>query len=71
MNNPLALYELAARVPNISAGHKVKQTWPPNDRVFILDSHCHALMEGALSASNSANRHWITHFALSMVKPES
>jgi hypothetical protein len=44
MNNPLALCELAARVPNISAGHKVKQAWLPNNRVFILDIHCHALM---------------------------
>ena len=25
MNNPLALCELAARAPNISAGHVVKQ----------------------------------------------
>ena len=25
MNNPLALCELAARAPNISAGHMVKQ----------------------------------------------
>ena len=25
MNNPLALCELAARVPNISAGHRIKQ----------------------------------------------
>jgi hypothetical protein len=37
MNNPLALCELAARAPNISAGHKVKQAWFLNDRVFILD----------------------------------
>ena len=44
MNNPLALCELAARAPNISAGHKVKQTWLPYDRVFILDFHCLALM---------------------------
>ncbi len=44
MNNPLALCELAARFPNISAGHKVKQAWWPNDHVFILDFHCHALM---------------------------
>jgi len=44
MNNPLALCELTARAPNISAGHKVKQAWLPNDRVFILDIHCHALM---------------------------
>ena len=28
-------------------------------------------MQGSLSVSNSANRHWITHFALSMTKPES
>ena len=26
MNNPLALCELAARAPSISAGHMVKQT---------------------------------------------
>jgi len=44
MNNPLALCELAARTPNISAGHMVKQAWLQNDRVFILDFHCHALM---------------------------
>ena len=44
MNNPLALCELAARAPNISAGHKVKQAWLQNDRVFILNFHCHALM---------------------------
>jgi len=37
---------------------------------IILDFHCHALMVGSLCASNSANRHWITHFALSIVKPE-
>ena len=36
MNNPLALCELAARTPNISAGHKIKQAWLQNDRVFIL-----------------------------------
>ena len=39
MNNPLALCELAARAPNISAGHMVKQAWLSNDRVFILDFH--------------------------------
>jgi|GEM_PF-6557765 len=44
MNNPLALCELATRIPNISAGHMVKQAWLQNDRVFILDFHCHALM---------------------------
>jgi hypothetical protein len=44
MNNPLALCELAARAPNISAGHKVKQAWLSNDRVFRLDIHCHALV---------------------------
>ena len=44
MNNPLALCELAARTPNISAGHMVKQAWLQSDRVFILDFHCHALM---------------------------
>jgi hypothetical protein len=44
MNNPLALCELAARAPNISAGHSVKQAWLPNDRIFILDFHSHALM---------------------------
>jgi len=37
MNNPLALCELTARAPNISAGHLVKQAWLLNDRVFILD----------------------------------
>jgi len=68
MNNPLALCELAARAPNISAGHKVKQALLLNDRVFRLDLDCHALMQGSLDASNSANRHWITHFALSIVK---
>ena len=68
MNNPLALCELAARAPNISAGHKLKQDWLPNDRVFILDLDCYALLQGSLSASNSANRHWITHFALSDIK---
>jgi len=44
MNNPLALCELAARAPNISASHMVKQAWLPNDRVFILGFHFHALM---------------------------
>jgi len=44
MNNPLALCELAARVPNISAGHRVKQMWLSNDQVYILDLQCHALM---------------------------
>jgi hypothetical protein len=39
MNNPLALCELAARAPNISAGHIVKQAWLPNDHVSILDFH--------------------------------
>ena len=39
MNNPLALCELAARAPNISASHIVKQAWLPNDRIFILDFH--------------------------------
>ncbi len=37
MNHPLALYELAARAPNISAGHNVKQAWLSNDHVFICD----------------------------------
>ncbi len=37
MNNPLALCELAARAPNISAGHMVKQVYLVNDLVFILD----------------------------------
>ena len=37
MNNPLALCELAARAPNISAGHRLKQAGLPNTRVFILD----------------------------------
>ena len=27
MNNPLALCELAARAPNISPGHIIKQAW--------------------------------------------
>jgi len=31
MNNPLALFELAARVPNISTGHIVKWIWPLAD----------------------------------------
>jgi len=44
MNNPLALCELAARVPNISAGHKVKQVWLSNDRVSVLDFHYPARM---------------------------
>ncbi len=44
MNNPLALCELAARAPNISAGHMINQAWLLNDRVFILDFHEHALM---------------------------
>jgi len=44
MNNPLALCELAARAPNISAGHGVKEVWLLNNRVFILDLHFHALM---------------------------
>jgi len=44
MNNPLALCELAARAHNISAGYRVKQVLLPNDRVFILDFHFHALM---------------------------
>ena len=51
-----ALFE-AIRDPYISVGHKVKQVWLPNDRVSILDIHCHALMQGSLIASNSANRH--------------
>ena len=46
MNNPLVLCELAARAPNISAGQMVNQAWLSNDRVFILDIHCHALMQG-------------------------
>jgi len=37
MNHPLALCELAARAPNISAGHRAKQACLQNDRVFILD----------------------------------
>ena len=36
MNNPLALCELAARAPNISAGHIIKQARLLNDHVFIL-----------------------------------
>ena len=44
MNNPLALCELAARPPNVSAGHNLKQAWLSNDLVFILSFHCHALM---------------------------
>ena len=44
MVNPLALCELAARAPDISAGHGVKQGWFPNDLVFILDFHYHALI---------------------------
>jgi len=44
MNNPLALCELAARAPNISTGHIVKQAWLQDDCVFILDFHYHALM---------------------------
>jgi hypothetical protein len=44
MNHPLALCELVAKAPNISAGHKVKQAWLSNDRVFRLDIHCHALV---------------------------
>jgi len=43
-NNPLALCELAARAPYISAGQMVKEAWLPNDRVFTLDFNCHALM---------------------------
>jgi hypothetical protein len=39
INNPLALCELAARAPNIIAGHKTKQAWLSNDRAFILDFH--------------------------------
>jgi len=31
MNNPLALFELAVRVLNISAGHIVKWIWPLDD----------------------------------------
>lgn len=44
MKNPLALCELAVRAPNISAGHMIKQEWLPNEFVFILDFHLHALM---------------------------
>ena len=44
MNNPLVLCELAARAPNISAGHSAKQVWLQNERVFILDYNFHALM---------------------------
>ena len=44
MNNPLALCELAASAPNISAGHKIKKVWLPNDRVFILDFYFRALI---------------------------
>ena len=36
MNNPLALCELAARAPNISVGHMVKQAQLLNDPVFRL-----------------------------------
>ena len=36
MNNHLALCELAARAPNIGVGHKIKQAWLLNDRVFML-----------------------------------
>ena len=39
MNNPLALCELAAKAPDISAGHSVKQVWLLTDRVFMLDIH--------------------------------
>ena len=44
INNPLALCELTARAPNISAGHRVKRVWMQKNRVFILDFHFHALM---------------------------
>jgi hypothetical protein len=44
MDNPLALCELAARTPNISAGPSAKQAWLPNDRFFILDFYCYVLM---------------------------
>ncbi len=60
MNNPLALCELAPRPPNISSRHKVKQAWLPNDRFFVLGFYYWALMQGALSGSNSANRHMKT-----------
>ena len=39
MNNLLALCELAARSPNISAGHMIKQAWLLNDHIFISDFH--------------------------------
>ncbi len=64
MNNSLALCELAARAPNISACHMVKYVWLSHGRVYILDYYCYALMKAALSDSNSANRHRITLFAL-------
>jgi hypothetical protein len=44
MNNPLALCELAARAPNISAGHMIKQVWLQNDHVFMLNFYFLALM---------------------------
>ena len=71
MNNPLALCELAARAPNISAGHMVKQASLSMSVFSYWIVHYPALMVGALIGSDSANRHWITHFALSVVKPES
>jgi len=71
MNNPLELCELASRAPNIGAGHGVKQVWLLNDHVFILEFHFHTQMQGALGGSNIANRHCITHFALSLFYGET
>jgi hypothetical protein len=44
MNNPLALYELAARAPNISAGHMVKQASLSMSVFSYWIVHYHALM---------------------------
>jgi hypothetical protein len=48
MNHSLALCELAARVPNISAGHGMKQTGCPFDCVYRFDFYSRALILGVL-----------------------
>ena len=55
----------------VGAGHGVKQVWLLNDHVFILEFHFHTQMQGALGGSNIANRHCITHFALSLFYGET
>jgi hypothetical protein len=44
MNNPLALCELAARAPNISAGHMVNQLYLLMNVTLYWIVYSHALM---------------------------